>query len=1274
MGDFIYHICSEKTKVALEHFCKTFNESNADVYILMAQKALCLYELLISQGLIEPKRILSSIAIDFNNGMTDFSNKKVALVDDIIVSGSALSAASVRLKAFGVTPSNLEIIAIARDTEYQTIKFTDPETKESILKCAMNLSDPECIELSYEISRLLSYYGIPYDTDYPKYDEIELNNSDLKTLQNSPLWSFYDITNEENVKNSVSSFVLYPSDIFKSCFWNKIGVYLEEQVNLKARVYIKKRNNSMSMTIVPKAVFNEFFDKDILLLFDFFKDNIFENEDFGQDWSTKTKFRFLQYLIAYNLMIMISKEISKSALFNLNLVWLETQFGESFQNVLNALKKSTLFFNKSKNTIAFTCEKPKPDLFSNKIIEPTDIEKKELNELLLEPFKMRHETIEIPTRLDISKDAKHFIEDAKIIDKYSKRIREGFSFVALTNIFDNLKYKFDIEKLLSNFIERGIDLGIIVPIVYHYKCENYEYNNYICRAYRHGEDLPFGEADRYRFVFFLKCLYDQFKQFRIQVFPATITFEKILVLFIQMGLRKGNIFNRFLGFDNYPVLKERFCVHGAIAAFYEKEKVSHIYTEKEDSIWITKWLSINNLIEKDESTSRDHYIINKNNVDAYLRENNSGNLSEDIGDSIETIANIIVSWYSLYQHKKDIFKNQITTITSCRDQYTFASAIATELHYFKRYWNENVTPHINNFFSDDTFLEGLFKYKTTEQALKSGRDKHEWYESKKAKEIILQVSEQLKELRNNTYIPWKLMNKNENDAKDYKLTEIINEAIGYLYFYSVCYEWLSNDCLFKLKSDVDSIMQSKTILDNIAKFEELTTTTSSLNIELFSLFSEVTKISNPYQRVIDFTNKMNRIIIYCDSLIQKIEDTIVDKVETYTMHYKSCFVVEINTTNQNNTDELFLSLWNLLDEDENKTNLNIIRFDSNDNKHQKYGVFYTEHLTKGNIAESYLFNVYKKIHLLINKAAYPTKTIYVPCIPNQVVMRHNTKSHISQYSNSFYNDFIKHLMPFFNSEALDQTLLIKTKHCSEQTTETFRKLYEFETNINNITQINIPELLSANLYYINDKRKLYNRYDYSTGAIINGNTSKVCGTGFLFFHNNKEYCVTCQHIIEEIPDEQIYFKLKDSTILIKILPIARCSEISDFDQKDVAILELKESFKKYVDSSKNFSKDYCISEKDINVKEDTFNVFGYSKDNGEHVYDLFFEGTLDNGFYSLNSGRSNKKLDYGFSGAGVISNQGYLLGMHTSHDFDNTIEIIPSKVIINQIDLLNQNN
>ena len=113
-------------------------------------------------------------------------------------------------------------------------------------------------------------------------------------------------------------------------------------------------------------------------------------------------------------------------------------------------------------------------------------------------------------------------------------------------------------------MDRAIDNGLIVPVLFEYEDGNSK-ELCICQAYRHGEDLPYGHADKERLLYFLKQLDTYMRDLNGEL-SESIAFVtlKMVALFYQLGLKHGSLFNRFLGFGNDPFLQERFCVHGIV--------------------------------------------------------------------------------------------------------------------------------------------------------------------------------------------------------------------------------------------------------------------------------------------------------------------------------------------------------------------------------------------------------------------------------------------------------------------------------------------------------------------------------------------------------------------------------------------------------------------------------------------------------------------------------------------------------------------------------------
>lgn len=1255
MDNYILKCCSKKTQLAIQNFCDIVNDCSGDVFVIMAQKSLCLYKLLVKLGMLDPKNVYSSTSIDFNIGNWDWSNKQIILLEDIIVSGSALSAATNRLKKVGVSTANLKIIAIARDTQYHSMEFTREDNNENLLICGMDCNDADCIELSYDISRLLSYYGIPYDTDYPSYTEIVCDEKTLKKVFHSPMWDTYDITNVDNEKNQIKALTLFPTSLLKSKLWNSINMKLDSHLHLKFRVYYSE--NSFRTTVVPMALLNEIKDTDLLQIYDFLKTNYFPDYDIGEKWSTKTKFRFVQYYIAHKMMLLFYNELLGKRP-ELNKEWLSIQFGAISEKVYEILCYSTnnsdiAFFKSSFKVLepnTFKFESKHPNQFSS----TEKYSQIEINELLLQPFKERHFKAEIPTRERIKKLNAHFTKDYERIEKYSNRLRKGFSLNSLIKIFSEKLSEFDCEKITSLFIDRAIDFGIIVPITYH----NYN-KKYICRAYRHGEDLPFGEADKYRVVYFLKNLHDYFWYYNVKDDPATITLEKMIVLFIQMGLNHGNVFNRFLGFENYPILKERFCIHGAIATFFGNDDEDlHVYTELETSTWVTTWLREKRLVYK---KPEGQYFINIENINKYLKENDSGNLSEEIKIIIENIADILSVWYSLHQNQRLDFKNSITALTSCFDKYTFSSAIVTEVHFFKRYWEKQVSDNFEKIRKVLWNEKDTFFYNDIEQGLNSGRDKYTWFINGTAKKIVSEVEKDLKSVRNANFSFWKECTGNIRSTSENDIDEKTAEALGYLYFFSALYDWLVKGYLFSTDDTKGSTNSPECVtkyLDNFRHFCELS---HRINNNLFSMFDEINQFQDINERISFLEKRMKNILDYTESLISKIEEDIANNSKSFTVRYQSCFIFDIKTQNDLNND--IIELWESLNENEFKTNLNIVKFGVVDGSYQRYGFFYNKSPDE-DLLNSYLFSVFKKVRKSFVKYAYPTRAIIIPYIPPQVVMKHNTKEHISGYSNDFTTNFLNYISPYFKSECLHQAIFVEYEGVKKLDTKPLIKQYQKISEREQISKIILPDKIYATNFYSLDDRMTFSRSDYSTVKVFacEEEPDSVSGTGLLIAHQNTIFCVTCQHLFEENNSENTIIMLKgdNKRFEAKLLNKHQAPEgVFCPAQDDVLILQLEQRGLFEINHDKVLSSDCIISE--VGVQDKKFKVFGYPNPVGSIIDNISFLGVGDNNYYLLKT--SDERIEPGFSGAVVVSSdEDQMLGMHSSHQ-QHTMYVVPVEQI-----------
>ena len=295
-------------KSILQRFCDKINQCDADVYLVMAHKAVQLFQVLLDQGHIQKhigrKKIISSQALDYD---CDYLlHKKIAIIDDIVISGTSIASAINKLVSAGINADDhIEIIALARDKDYQTMVFDD-DKGNAILHCDTLLGDAACIELSYFISQAFSYYGIPYDVDYPTYN-VTLGNDKEQFLFKELFWRTETTTNIDQQIGDVSSYVLFPKECIFKMLWSKLGADLSMCTHIKIRAYVRRYPSGRTdCTIVPMCLFNEIAERDLDKLYRLFSP-IPAGNAIDMNVSYIAQMHYLEFYIAHQMYLVFNE-------------------------------------------------------------------------------------------------------------------------------------------------------------------------------------------------------------------------------------------------------------------------------------------------------------------------------------------------------------------------------------------------------------------------------------------------------------------------------------------------------------------------------------------------------------------------------------------------------------------------------------------------------------------------------------------------------------------------------------------------------------------------------------------------------------------------------------------------------------------------------------------------------------------------------------------------------------------------------------------------------
>lgn len=1156
--------CSITVRESLDSFCKKINQSNADVFLIMAHKAVQLFFILLEQGYINDeifkKIVITNQALDFN---CDYLfGKKITIIDDIVISGTSIASTINKLLEMGIHQGDIEVIAVAKDSDYFKMRFENI-SGDSVLHCDTVLKDAECIELSVTISKIFSHYGVPYDVDFPTYESTLIEPKKLKLFHDNIFWDICDVTNGNQQAGQVSSYTLYPTQCVRKKLWDLIGIELEECVHLKVRTYIKKyRNGTLGLSVVPMCLFNEISESKLTELYVFLKP---ENTDITLNKNNLfiAQMRYLQFYVAHQLYVIFSEIMALGQGESPHKDMLLQLFGlVDGETIYNAIcvphqRKTDLsipkIYVREPDNAALLKEYNESSIGQRSLKNLQYIGQSDefeqmcwLNQTLFDPFLWWYDTKEIEVRKELRDSAPHYIHDRERINKLLYRLNSGFSLATLRGMLRLSIDKLPADKadrVISSLLDRAIDDGIIVPTIYYRSVQSEK--SYLCRAYRHGEDLPFGLADECRLLRFIQGIGEKIPSVKTDEQHLTadgiakVSLEKMIVLFYQMGLRQGGIFNHFLGFNNLKILHSFLSVHGTVQAFTKEGETEeiHMYSERnsrgeEYITWLTSWLKDRGFIaavdESDHSINQKQ-IINMSLVNHYLDKETRSSICKSVGGSIDDISDIISEWYNKASEgvMKYTFKDAATALTSCANGYVYASAIGTEIHYFSKFWANQAKSAFAHADNSHLLISALTKipknreyFNTITQGLNSGRDKVLWFEDQAALEILENVEMTLSSKESRKWSNIWGDNRPKFDTNP-ELEDLTNEAVSFLYFFSICF-----DCL-RSKEFWDNGEMPEQYDKYKKRFLDSGKLTNKIQAYWLDDLKEIADMSGKdvSQKAEKFDEFVKDLISLSESCVSNIENNIKQYAPNYTIKYTSSLIVDIHAFqafDKKKIDTIFTDFWMKLPEDEDKTELIIVRFPEQSCTAPlvRYGIFYgstaqtqSTDVQQNPIAscEDILFSIFEKLCELFNGKVYEMRGIMLPHITPAYMFMHNLQKNIEEYAEKFYKEVVRPIESCYAKNTKLQLILGLDRNVSQN----FVHRFDAWKKGAEIQKIADARWLSNCIVFYHDHIKpiVAETTDRISYSLVRIECGKNHGFGFLLRLPDKVVCVSCNHLI-----------------------------------------------------------------------------------------------------------------------------------------------------------------
>lgn len=715
-----------KTQKQLLDFCTRISKIQADVFILMARKASCFYNCLEELGLIHfDGYVTSERILDMNCEW--LRGKKVVILDDAIVSGTSINRTINKLVIAGVNSIEVHVLTI-NGRWFKDELLTD-EMGKSYLHPNCNVETNErCIELCYRVVKTILLHPRPYDIDFPYFNRIEIKEKNMGYLINREGWDYYDITSIEQRENNIYALTIIPTATKLKIFERRVNSAFLNRCLVKLRIYatFKDKNKKMySLRVVPMIVFDRMPIAEIENIFNELVEQSGDQDFFKDMFITATsKLRFLQFYFSVKLaefwalglprVVGISKEDLTFEDRNLSFI-----FPEEIEKKVEELCKSKVVLAHEHNIDGMEMTGVSEE---NKV---TGIDIVSVESRLMQPFINMYYNKEIPCRELVLKEGKKVFEN-KEYERILQRLNVGITVGDMEqNILYARKY-YDIRTRVSLFMDRAIDMGMIVPITQ-------ISNEQVFRAYRHGEDVLFGRREE---ILYLTMLHEYEKEARNGAGITHISTEKMIVMFSKIGIKKDILQPYISNFTTNPkddngeickILRVKTYLKGPVglvgdASTHKKTKEKPYITEESKSIWFT-----NTFVQKQFITVTEDGLYHIPPIDT------SSITATDISD----VKNIAIMFGQLSNPKTEtgvtLGDDELTKLATCLTMDETIKAIAAEINIFTKEWE--YIPLTFNKKKDEKILNDKKNCKVYE-ALNSAYMKLLSYEMGETREII----------------------------------------------------------------------------------------------------------------------------------------------------------------------------------------------------------------------------------------------------------------------------------------------------------------------------------------------------------------------------------------------------------------------------------------------------------------------------------------------------------------------------------------------------------
>ena len=509
---------SEKIIFGLRQFVERIDDENPDLIVLIARKAVCLFDLLEYLDIEKPSAEIVSDRV-LNLDIDYIKNKKVVVVDDSLILGTTLKKIKELLRENDI---DNKIFVYCVDKDNWSKKLIVPDYIQELM------SSDDVYNFCLSEVKAFSLVSRPYIVDFPisnygKLSNFEFNNLLLKKDVNIievPVNNIYGI-------NKVYTCIF--GEHIKEKYFAAVGVSLKDIIDLiKVRLYICEDDSCLKLRIMPIVLFLPLSFKDVDGLFEkiiseYDKEDVFYA--YVKDY--RLKLRFVQYYFSYKLGEMFIDYMNDCVVFEEGLYFKSSE-------IINLLGKEV---GNNFELIAKQKTKPIDDyVFENVVINDAKENHDVLSKINIKDNNVLSSFQKIFSDLYTHREipAREKVRSNNLDSEKLDRLSKGLSFGAIIEKFMsilNVNLNENIKELFSIYLDICNDMGLSVPVV----CTEGD----VCyRGFRHGELGLRTEMNMYLYYLFLKNYIERSGRSESEGIPSLLL-EKLTVIFFRVGINKG---------------------------------------------------------------------------------------------------------------------------------------------------------------------------------------------------------------------------------------------------------------------------------------------------------------------------------------------------------------------------------------------------------------------------------------------------------------------------------------------------------------------------------------------------------------------------------------------------------------------------------------------------------------------------------------------------------------------------------------------------------------